>query len=89
MRSPFGEPTADERRTARHFQFYVREVDKPQRIPKFMTQATKFVKGPEKRRSKSSDQEPLNWLPKLKFFANDFFLPATDLLILKNYTKGT
>jgi len=54
-----------------------------------MTQAIELVKGPEKRRSKSSDRELLNWLPKLKFFANDFFLTAASLLILKNFTKGT
>ena len=54
-----------------------------------MTQAIESVKGPEKRRSKSSDRESLNWLLKLKFFANDFFLATTGLLILKNFTKGT
>jgi len=54
-----------------------------------MTQAIESVNGPEDRRSKSSDQESLNWLPKLKFFANDFFLAAAGLLILKNFTKGT
>ena len=53
-----------------------------------MTQAIEPVRGPEKRRSKSSDRESLNWLPKLKVFANDFFLVATGLLILKNFTKG-
>ena len=46
------------------------------------------VKGPEKRKSKSSDREPLNWLPKLKFSKNDFFLAAAGLLILKNFSKG-
>ena len=54
-----------------------------------MAQAIESVKGPEKRRSKSSDREQLNWLPKLKFFANDFFLTAAGLVILRNYTKGT
>ena len=54
-----------------------------------MSQAIEAVRGPEKRRTKSSDREPLNWLPKLKFFTNDFFLAATGLLILKNFTKGT
>jgi len=89
VRHPFGEPTADERRTARYFQFYIHKDDKPRPIPKFMAQAIESVKGPEKRRSKSSGREPLNWLPKLKFFANDFFLAAAGLLILKNYIKGT
>ena len=54
-----------------------------------MAQAIESVKGPEKRRSKSSDREPLNWLPKLKFFTNNFFLAAVGLLILKNFTKDT
>ena len=54
-----------------------------------MAQAIESVKGPERRKSKSSDREPLNWLPKLKFFGNDFFLTATGLLILKNFSKGT
>jgi len=87
--NPFGEPTADERRTTRYFQFYICEDNKPRPIPKFMAQAIESVKGPERRRSKSSNPEPLNWLPKLKFFANDFFLIAVGLLILKNYTRGT
>jgi len=89
VRNPFGEPTADERRTARYFQFYIRENDKPRPILKFMAQAIESMKGLEKMRSKSSDREPLNWLPKLKFFTNDFFVAAANLLILKNYTKGT
>jgi len=54
-----------------------------------MTKAIESVKGPEKTRSKSSDREPLNWLPRLKVFTNDFFLAAAGLLILKNVTKGT
>ena len=88
MRNPFGEPTAEERRTAYYFQFYIWEDDKPRPIPKFMAQAIEFGKGPEKRRSKSSDREPLNWLRRLKFFLNDFFLITAGLLILKNYSKG-
>ncbi|KAJ8433872.1 hypothetical protein Cgig2_021255 [Carnegiea gigantea] len=54
----------------------------------FMAQAIEYVKGPERRKSKSSDREPLNWLPKLKGFRNDFFLTAASLLILKNFSKG-
>ena len=69
--------------------FYIHEDDRPQPIPRFMSQAIEAVRGPEKRRTKSSDQKPLNWLPKLKFFANDFFLAAAGLLILKNFTNGT
>jgi len=68
--------------------FYIREDDRPRPISRFMTQVIESVKGPEKRISKSSDREPLNWLPKLKFFANDFFLATVGLLILKNFTKG-
>ncbi|KAJ8432914.1 hypothetical protein Cgig2_004588 [Carnegiea gigantea] len=64
VRNPFGEPTTEERHTARYFMFYIREDDKPQPIPRFMTQAIESVKGPEKRRSKSSNREPLNWLPR-------------------------
>ena len=69
--------------------FYIHEDDRPQPIPRFMTQAIESVKGPEKRKSKSSDRELLNWFSKLKFFGNDFFLAAGGLLILKNFTKGT
>ena len=86
-RNPFGEPTAEERRIARYFQFYIREDDKPRPIPKFVAQAIESVKGPE-RSSKSSDKEPLNWLPKLKFFENNFFLTGVGLLILKNFSMG-
>jgi len=53
-----------------------------------MAQTIESVKGPERRKSKSSDREPLNWLPKLKFFENDFFLTAAGLLILKKFSKG-
>ena len=48
-----------------------------------------MVKGPKKRRSKSSNREPLNWLPKLKFSENGFFLATAGLLIPKNFSKGT
>jgi len=60
VRNPFGEPTADERRITRYFQFYTRKGDKPRPIPKFMAQAIESVNGPEKGRSKSSDRELLN-----------------------------
>jgi len=89
MRKPFGELTAEERKTTRHFQFYIREDDRTQPILKFMARAIEFVKGPKRRKSKSSDREPLNWLPKLKFiFANDFFLATAGLFFLKNFSKG-
>ncbi|KAJ8434211.1 hypothetical protein Cgig2_015700 [Carnegiea gigantea] len=52
------------------------------------SQAIESVKGPERRKSKSSDSEPFNWLPKLKFFGNDFFLTAAGLLIVRNFSKG-
>jgi len=81
-------PTAEERKTTHYFQFYIREEDKPQLMPKLMAQAIESVKGPERRKSKSSDREPLNWLPKLKFLRNDFFLTTEGLLILKNFSKG-
>ena len=80
---------AEERCTACYFMFFVCEDDRPRPIPRFMTQAIESMKGPEKRRSKFTDREPLNWLPRLQFFANDFFLAAAVLLILKNFTKGT
>jgi len=78
----------EERKTARYFQFYIRDDVKPRPIPKFMAQVIESVKGPEKRKSKSSDREPLNWLCKLKFFENDFISAAAGLLILKNFSKG-
>ena len=53
-----------------------------------MAQAIESVKGLEKKRGKSSDREPLNWFPKLKFFGNNFFLASAGLLILKNFSKG-
>jgi len=71
VRSTFGEPTAEERRTTHYFVFYIREGERPRPIPRFMTQAIKSVKGLEKSRSRFSDRELLNWLPRLKLFAND------------------
>ena len=53
-----------------------------------MAQAIESVKGHEKRKSKPSDREPLNWLLKLNFFGNNFFLTAAGLLILKIFSKG-
>jgi len=43
----------------------------------------------ECKRSKSSDREPFNWLPKLLYFTNNFFIATVGLFILKNYSKGT
>jgi len=50
-----------------------------------MAPGIESVKGPKRKKSKSSDKEPLNWLPKLKFFENNFFLVAAGFLILKNF----
>jgi len=76
-------------RKTRYFHYCVREDDRPRPIPSFIARIVEAEKGPERKRSRSSDKEPLNRLPKLKYFANDFFLAAAGLLILKNYTKGT
>jgi len=54
-----------------------------------MAEVIESVQGLEKKRSKFIDREPWNWLPMLKFFENNFFLPAMGLLILKNISKGT
>ena len=89
VKNPFGAPTVEERKTARYFHYFILEDDKPWRIPKFLAHAIESVKGPEKGKSKSSDREPPNWLPKLKFFKNDFFLAPAGLLILENFSKGT
>ncbi|KAJ8425845.1 hypothetical protein Cgig2_033940 [Carnegiea gigantea] len=63
---PFRAPTVEEKKMAHYFHYFIREDDKPWPIPKFMAQAIELVKGPERRKSKSSDRKPLNWLPKLK-----------------------
>ncbi|KAJ8428264.1 hypothetical protein Cgig2_000326 [Carnegiea gigantea] len=68
IKNPFRAPTAKEKKTAYYFLYFFQEDDKPRPIPKFIAQAIKSVKGPEKRKSKSSDREPLNFVPKLKFF---------------------
>ena len=83
--TPFGSPQL---RKEKWPQFYIQEDDKRQPIPKFMAQMIESMRGPEKRKSKSSDREPLNWLPRLKIFGNDFFLAAAGLLIFKNFSKG-
>jgi len=54
-----------------------------------MARVVDAQKGPEQKRSKSSDREPMNWLPRLKYFVNDFFLAVAGLLILKNFSKVT
>lgn len=41
------------------------------------------------RKVKPSDKEHLNWLPKLSYFKNDFFLAAAGFLILEKYSMGT
>lgn len=60
IRNTFGAPMAEEKKTACYFHYFVREDEKPWPIPKFMAQAIESVKGPEKRKSESSDKEPLN-----------------------------
>ena len=44
---------------------------------------------PKCRKVRLSCREPLNWLPKLSYFENDFFLEVIDLLILEKYFMGT
>ncbi|KAJ8429036.1 LOW QUALITY PROTEIN: hypothetical protein Cgig2_016941 [Carnegiea gigantea] len=53
--------------------------DRLRPTPKFMAEVIESTQGPEKRKSKSSDREPWNWLPRLKFFENDFFLATAKL----------
>ena len=74
---------------ARYFHFYVREDDLPRPIPSLMARVVDVQKGPKRKQSKSSNREPMNWLSKLKFFANNFFLAAVGLFILNNFSKGT
>ncbi|KAJ8419343.1 hypothetical protein Cgig2_003520 [Carnegiea gigantea] len=51
IRQPFGEPTAEERQTARYLMFYIHDDDRPRPIPRFMAQAIESMKEPEKRTS--------------------------------------
>ena len=53
-----------------------------------MSQIVDTAKEPKRHLINSTDMEPFNWLPKLSYFRNDFFLAATGLLILNNYYKG-
>ena len=73
LQNPYGEPTDAKKRTARYFHFYVQKDDRPRPIPSFMAKVVDAQKGPEQKRSRSSDGEPMNRLPKLKFFAKSFF----------------
>ena len=75
--------------TACYFQYYLRKDDRPKTIASFISKVVDAGKEPERRQSKLSDREPFNWVPKLSYFMNDFFLAAADLFILKNYSKGT
>jgi len=72
-----------------YFHYYVGEDDRPELIPSFVSRIVDAKKEPGCKRSKLSDREPLNWLPKLSYFENNFFLATVGLLILKNYSKGT
>ena len=77
IRSPFREPSNEEQRTACYLVYYIWEDNRPRPIPEFMAEVIESVLGLKKRKSKSSDREAWNWLPRLKFFENDFFLAAT------------
>jgi len=80
----------EETKTTCYFQYYVHEDDRPKPLSSFMSKIADAGKEPEHRRSKSSGRKPpLNWLPELLYFENDFFLVAAGLLILKNYSNGT
>ena len=48
-----------------------------------MSQVIDKGKKPEQRRVKLSDKEPFNWLPKLSYFRNNYFLGAVRLLIMQ------
>jgi len=37
---------------------------------------------------KMSNKELLNWLPKLAYVKNNFFLAAASLLVLLDFSKG-
>ncbi|KAJ8437466.1 hypothetical protein Cgig2_012906 [Carnegiea gigantea] len=62
IRNPSGELTEAEMKTTRYFHFYVREDDHPRSIPSFIARIVEAEKGPERKRSRSSYREPLNWL---------------------------
>ncbi|KAJ8434783.1 hypothetical protein Cgig2_033733 [Carnegiea gigantea] len=87
VRNPYRELTEAKKRAARYFHFYVQEDDRPRPIPKFMALVVEAQKGPERKHSRSSEREPMYWFPMLKYFANDFFLAAAGLLILKEFSK--
>jgi len=72
-----------------YLKYYLWEDDRPKTIPSFMSKIIDAGKEPEHKRSKLNNMEPFNWLPKLSFFGNDFFLTVTGLLILKDYSKDT
>jgi len=71
--------------TTSYFHYCAQEDDRLKPIPSFMSRIKDIGKEPECKWSKSIDKKPLNWLSKLSYFKNDFFLATTDLLILKNY----
>jgi len=55
----------EETKTTRYFQYYVQEDDHQKPLPSFMSKVVDARKEPKHQQSKSSDREPLNWLPKL------------------------
>jgi len=89
IKNPFSEPIGEEKATTQYFQYYILEEDWPKPFPAFMSRVIEVGKEPECRRIKSSNREPLNWLPKLSYFENDFFLAAVGLFILEKFSNDT
>jgi len=71
----------------RYFQYYIREDDWSYLLCSSMLRVMDVGKEPECRRVKSRDRELFNWLPKLSYFRNDYFLVAASLLILQNILR--
>ncbi|KAJ8434513.1 LOW QUALITY PROTEIN: hypothetical protein Cgig2_030136 [Carnegiea gigantea] len=88
VRNLFGELTFEEIATARYFQYHIREDDQSKPLATFMLCIVGAGKEPKRHRVQSSDREQFNWLRKLSYFDNKFFLTTTGLLILANYSKG-
>ena len=70
-------------KTVRYFHYFVHEDDYHRPIPSFMAGVVEAEKGPELKRSRSSDREPLNWLPRLKFLPMASFWLLRASLFLK------
>ena len=78
----------EETRTTGYFYYYVQEDDCSKPIPSFVSNVVDARKELSRKRSKSSDKQPLNWFRKLSSFKSDFFLAAAGLFLPKNYSKG-